>query len=183
MYLSQQRKVLSLILTGVIAYSAYGFACGSSNAVRSFRAALAASGPLVNSLVASGAIEQPRATAIIADFDSGAQCALALQNAFTAIPSDGSDREKTAQKLNASVNALRCWRTIIQRQNFATHPRIQQAADIAEGILASMVVFYSEPGEMRASAERSATVVARDEKELERQLKQQVEALRRAMKP
>lgn len=177
------KTIVTLILVSLIAYSGYGFACGSSSAIKSFRLALASSGPLVNSLVAAGAIPQTKATAIIADFDAGAQCALTLQSDFNAIPGELSERERTARKLNASVNALRCWRAIISRQNFAVHARVQQAADIAEGILASMVVFYSEPGEMRASAERSATVTARNEKELEAQLKKQVEELKRAMKP
>lgn len=180
----RRKRLLTLALITAITYTGYGFACGSSSAIRSFRAALAASGPLVNSLAASGAIPQNRATAIISDFDAGAQCALTLQNAFAAIPDGATDREKTTQKLNASIGALRCWRAIIDHQNFAVNARIKQAADIAEGILASMVVFYSEPGEIRASVEREATVTAaRDEKELERQLKQQVEALKAAMKP
>ena len=157
-------------------------ACGDSGLIKSFRVALASSGPLVNSLAASGVIPQSKATAIITDFNDGAGCALTLQNEFNAIPDDISEREQTAQKLNASVRGLRCWRTIIDRQNFAAHVRVKQAADIAEGILASMVVFYSEPGEMRASAE-SAPVTARNEKELEEKLKAQIKELERALEP
>lgn len=155
--------------------------CGGS-LLQSFRIALASSEPLVNSLVAAGAIPQSKASAIIADFDAGAQCGVTLQSDFAAIPKDLSEREKKSRKLTASVNALRCFRAIISRQNFASHPKVQNAANIAEGILASLVVFYSEPGQMVASAEPRA-VTATDEKDLERRLKQQVEDLRQAMKP
>jgi hypothetical protein len=178
-----RRQVAILVLVATTAYLGSGFACGSSSAIKSFRLALISSTPLVNSLVAAGAIPQTRATAIIADFDAGAACALTLQSEFAAIPDDLTDREKTAQKLNASVRALRCWRDVINRQNFAAHARVKQVVDIADGILASMVVFYSEPGEMRASTEPAASVKARDEKDLERQLKAQVEELKAAMKP
>lgn len=156
--------------------------CGGGSLLKSFRVALASSGPLVNSLVSAGAIPQDKATVIIADFDAGAACGLTLQNDFAAIPKDLSEREIRSRKLNASVNGLRCFRTIINRQNFAANKRVQDVANIAEGILASMVVFYSEPGEMRASDSVSVTK-ARDEKELEEQLKVQIKALERAMKP
>jgi hypothetical protein len=167
-----------LVLTVVILAN-----CGGSTILKSFRVALASSGPLINSLVASGAIPDTKATAIIADFDAGAQCGLTLESAFTSIPGDLPEREQTARKLNASVTGLRCFKVVIDRRNFAAHPRVQQVAAIAEGVLASLVVFYSEPGEMRASAESTATVKARSEKELEAQLKAQVEALKQAMKP
>lgn len=173
----KRQIALSLLLTVVLE-----FGCGAGSVLKSFRLALASSGPLVNSLVAAGAIPQTKATAIIADFDAGAQCGLTLQSEFAAIPSDLTDREKKSRKLNASVNALRCFRAVINRQNFASHPKVQNAANIAEGILASLVVFYSEPGTMRASTE-SASVAAVDEKDLEKKLKQQVEALKDAMKP
>jgi len=165
----------------LIALSLFAASC-SSNVIRSFRVALVASGPLVNSLVASGAITGTQATKIIADFSDGAACADVLQSAFAAIPKDDPDAK--AKKLTASVNGLRCFRVIIDRQNFATNPRIQNAANIAEGILASLVVFYSEPGAMRASAEATRrAVTANDEKELERKLKLQVDELKAALRP
>lgn len=173
----RRQIALSLLLTVVLE-----FGCGAGSALKSFRIALASSGPLVNSLVSAGAIPQTKASAIISDFDAGAQCGLTLQNDFATIPSDLSDREKKSRKLNASVAALRCFRAVIDRRNFASHPKVQNAANIAEGILASLVVFYSEPGEMRASA-ANASVTATDEKALEQELKKQVEALKEAMKP
>ena len=165
----------------LLALSLLTAACGS-NIIRSFRVALAASAPLVNSLVASGAISDTQATKVIADFGDGAVCADVLQSAFAVIPKDDPDAK--TKKLAASVNGLRCFRVIIDRQNFAVNPRIQNAANIAEGILASLVVFYSEPGPMRASAQTARRAVTdSDEKELERKLKLQVEELKAAMKP
>lgn len=179
----QQRRIATLLLVAVISYSGYGFACGSSGAIKSFRLALAASGPLVNALASSGAIPQSKVTAIIADFDAGAACALTLQSDFNAINPDLLPREISSQKFAASSKALTCFRTIINRHNFAAHARIQQAANIAEGILASLVVFYSDSKTERAQAEGRETVSAKDEKDLERQLEQQVKALKEAMKP
>lgn len=168
------RLTLALVITVA--------ACGGGSALKSFRLALASSGPLVNSLVASGAISQSKATAITADFDAGAQCGVVLQRDFAASPKELSKREQTTRKLNASVVGLKCFRAIIDRRNFTAHPRIQTAANIAERILASLVVFYSDSGEMGASAE-SASVQARDEEDLERQLEKRVRALKDAMKP
>lgn len=175
----REQVVFSLFLTVIL----HMHGCGASDVLKSFRVALASSGPLVNSLVAAGAIPQGKATAIVTDFNDGATCGLTLSNAFAAIPKDIPEQEQTSRKLNASVAGLRCFRAVIQRQNFASNPRVQNVANIAEGILASLVVFYSEPGEMRASASPSATVTARNEKDLEAQLKTQVEALKAAMKP
>lgn len=151
--------------------------------LKTFRVALASSGPMVNSLVASGAIPESKATVIIADFNDGAQCGLTLESDFRQIPDDALPQEATRQKLNASAKALKCFRAIIDRKNFASHARVQQAAAIAEGILASLVVFYSDDGPMRSSAEGAASVEARNEDELEQRLEKQVKALERAMKP
>lgn len=177
LYRRKRNRFLSVVLTVALA-----IACGGGSLLKSFRIALASSAPLVNSLVLSGAIDQTKATAIIADFDAGAQCGVTLQNDFAAIPPDVTDHEKTSRKLNASVTALKCFRLVIDRRNFAANPKIQNAANIAEGILASLVVFYSEPGDMRASTVAGPTK-ARGEKDLEKQLTKQVDALKEAMKP
>lgn len=179
----RRRQLALLLAVTLITYTASGFACGSGGGLlKTFRVALASSAPLINSLVASGTIPESRAQAIIADFNDGAGCGLALQNAFAAIPKDLSESESRRQKLSASVTAMRCFTAIVQRRNFAANGRIHNVASIAEGILASLVVFYSEPGEMVASAE-SSVVVPRNEKELEASLKRQVDALEKAMKP
>lgn len=151
--------------------------CGG-DVIRSFRAALAASGPLVESLVAAGAINQESAGAIRKDFDDGALCADTLQIAFKAVPAN--DPNAKSKKLSASVAGLKCFRVIIQRRNFEKDPRVKRAADIAEGILASLVVFYSEPGDRRADSRGAATAV--DEADLKKKLEVQLEELKRAMK-
>lgn len=172
-----KRKLIALSLSSVLLFTA----CGGT-LLGSLKAALAASTPLVNSLVASGAIPEAKATVIIKDFNDGANCAIGIQNDFKLIASD--DPQKKLKKLNASVKGMRCFRVIMDRQNFAAHPKVQTAANIADGIFASLVVFYSEGGTMVADGSRSpGTVSAADEKELERKLKIEVERLERAMKP
>jgi len=164
-------------------------ACGGSTLLKSFRVALASSRPLVDSLVVSGAISNPQASAIVTDFDDGAKCGLALQNEFSAIPKELPANEQKTRKFQASENALKCFRVVLQRHNFAAHPRVQNAANIAEGILLSLVEFYSDSdtatsdavGPRRAPTGRRNT--AKDEKELEKQLNDQVEALKEALKP
>ncbi len=178
--ITRRQRLIPLLL---IALFAYGCPFGGSNVIRSFRLAIAASGPLVNALVAAGAIPENRATAIIADFDAAAQCGLTLQDDFAAIAKDATDAR--ARKLAASQKAFNCFRVILNRQNFAVHPRLQQVANIADGILASLVVFYSSgtPGIAAASLPTTATIAAKDEKDLLRQMELQVEALEKAMKP
>lgn len=179
----RRRYTRSLALSLILILT-YGFACGSSNVIRSFRLALAASGPLVNALAASGAIPQSRVTAIIADFDAGAQCGLTLQDDFAAIPKEAPDAR--ARKLAAAQKAFTCFRAIINRQNFAAHPRLQQVANIADGVLASLVVFYSSGGAMDAgssAAMSAATISAKTERDLERQMEAQMKALELAMQP
>lgn len=160
----------------------FAAACGGTDLIRSFRVALAASGPLINSLVGSGVIKQSDATLITKDFSDGVTCADTLHVAFKAIAKD--DPNAKSKKLNASVSGFRCFRLIVQRRNFEKHPKVKNAADIAEGILASLVVFYSEPGQIVASAESSTRVVsASDEKDLEAKLKRQIDELKAALEP
>lgn len=156
--------------------------CGGGSLLTTFRIALASSSPLVNSLVAAGAIDSTKSTAIIQDFNDGAQCGLTLQNDFNAISKDLPASEQKAQKFQASSRGLSCFRVIIQRQNFASNPRVQQIANIAEGILASLVMFYSGPS-ARASQPHREAVSASTEKELEQKLKVKVDRLEELMKP
>lgn len=165
-----KRSLLPLVL--ILALS-----CGGDTLLRTFRVALASSGPLVSSLAASGAIPQNKLSAIITDFDAGAQCGLVLQQQFNAIPSTLSASEQRSRKFQASQTALQCFRGIVNHQNFATNPRIQNAANIAEGILASLVAFYSDSGD------RTAAVAPISEEQFEKKLSKQVDALKTAMKP
>lgn len=171
------KRGLAVVLLIVIA------SCGGNSLLSSFRVALITSGPLVNSLVETGAIPQSKASAIIADFDAGAQCGVTLQQAFKAVPDSLPEAERAARKLTASSQALTCFREIIAHGNFALHPRLQKAATIAEGILASLVLFYSDGGPQRAVAAEAASVEARNEDELEQRLEAKMKELERAMKP
>lgn len=172
-----EKRIVSALAVGLLVFLS---ACGGADLIRSFRVALAASGPLVNSLVASGAIKPNDATAITQDFTEGASCADALHSGFKAIPKDAPDAK--SRKLKVSVVGLRCFRAIAQRHNFDKNRRVKDAADIAEGILASLVVFYSEPGEMVLSDARSGPKPV-NEKALEADLKVKVKQLENAMKP
>ena len=176
----RNKIVLSLFLCFVIEAST---ACGGSSAIKSFRIALASAGPLVSSLAASGAIPESRTTAIIADFDAGARCGFTLQEDFDAIPKEATDAR--ARKLAASQKSFQCFRVIIDRQNFAAHPRLQQVAGIADGVLASLVIFYSDGAadSGASSAAMKATIVAKTETDLERQMSAQMKALERLMQP
>lgn len=166
----RSKTLLAFSLTVILLSS-----CGGNSLLKSFRVALASSGPLVNSLVAAGAIPESKASAIIADFDAGAACGLALQNEFAAA-------QTRADKLAASQRALTCFRSIINRQNFASHPKVQTAANIAEGILASLVIFYSD-STSTLDGPRRAPVKRESEKAFEDRMEAQVEALKEAMKP
>lgn len=176
-----RRKLSALLLTAVLLLS-----CGGQALLVSFQTYLSASGPLVDSLVASNLIPQSKAAVLIADFSDGAQCGINLQTDFDAIPKDLTPAEIKRQKFLASSKALQCFRVIVARQNFALHPRVQQAAAIAEGVLASLVLFYSG-GSQRSIGIGPAlaphVVEATDEKDLERQLERKLKDLKKAMAP
>lgn len=173
---SLHRQLALPVIASVLWYG-----CGGGTLLKSFRIALASSGPLVNSLAASGLIPQAKAAAIIADFSEGAGCADRLATAFNAIPKELPANEIKLRKFEAARDALTCFRAIINRQNFAANSRIQSAANIAEGILASLVAFYSPSPE--AVTRGPNMVVANSEKELEERLKVKVKALEAALNP
>lgn len=166
------RKTKSLALVAVLIIQ---LACGGGDLIRSFRAALGAATPLVDSLVASGALPQSKATEILRDFDDGAVCAGNLQNAFSRIQK--GDPDERSRKFEASSQGLQCFRTIIDRHNFAAHPRVQQAVSIAEGILASLTAYYS-------TSSIGPTAAARPSEEvMQKRLKAKIDELNEALKP
>lgn len=182
--MNRRRSKLAAIALMIIC-TGYGPCSTGNTLLKSFRIALASSNPLINSLADSGVIPRTKATEIIRDFDAGAGCGLALQDSFNAIPSELPANEQRSRKFAAASTALSCFRTIINRQNFAAHPRVQQAASIAEGILASLVIFYSDSGADRAAAPAgtaSHIVIATSEKDLEEGLKRKVKELEAALK-
>lgn len=169
-----KQKRLALLLTICLFLAA----CGDT-VIQSLRATIAASKPLRETLVAEKVISQELSDKLGTDFDDAADCADTLNQDFKAIPSNAPDKDN--QKRNAAIKAGRCWKPILLRQNFAQHPRLVRVANIIDGAFAAVIVFYSEPGEIRASTEGTSTV--RDEKELEADLKKRIKELREAMKP
>ncbi|HEX5704849.1 MAG TPA: hypothetical protein VFX97_16750 [Pyrinomonadaceae bacterium] len=127
-----KRKIAALALASVLIVQT---ACGG-NVLTTVRLALASSGPLVNSLVAAGVLKQEQAGPIITDFTDGSNVALTLQTDFKACAKDRPCKLRAAQKAETG------FRAIINRQHFAANPRVQQIADIASGILSSLVIFY-----------------------------------------
>jgi plasmid maintenance system antidote protein VapI len=154
----------------------------SGGALKTFRIGLAASRPLANALVAAGQISQELADKVVTDFDDGAQCGIALQDAFNAAKSLPKEEQRRA-KFTASSAAFTCFRAIVQRNNFAQHKRFQDAANIAEGILASLMVFYSDSSAVRAELPVQPTFTAQNEKEMMERLKKEMKVLEEAMKP
>lgn len=146
-------------------------ACGGGSLV-TFRLALASSGPLVSSLVASGALKQEQAGPIIADFTDGAGIALALQTDFKACDKDRPCKLRAAQKAETG------FRTIIDRHHFAANARINQIADIADGILASLVIFYGGGSTSTAMAVQPNLT----DEQIEAQVKPDIEKLKQLMK-
>lgn len=148
-------------------------ACGS-NVLTTVRLALASSGPLVNSLVASGVLKQEQAGPIIADFTDGANVALALQNDFKACAKD------RGCKLTAAQRAETGFRAIINRGRFGANPRVQQIADIAGGILSSLVIFYGGTSPNVRVAMDAGPPLTDDQ--IEERVKPDVEKLKQLMK-
>lgn len=172
------KKKLRVVVLSVVLLAA----CGAKELLHLFRATLAAYDPLVNSLVQSGTISPALAGTLKTDFGDGVKCGDTLYSDFKLISKEDPDAKR--KKLNASVKGARCFKVIVDRQNFVKTEKTKRVSEIAEGILASMVIFYSEPGELRADVSRSpGTVSAADEKELERKLKAEVDRLKQAMKP
>lgn len=163
-----------LLCAPILALTLFVTSCGGGDLIRTFRAALTASRPLVTSLVDAGAIGQSDAESIIQDFNDGAGCADTLATAFNSIAK--TDPNARAKKFAASSEGLQCFRVIVQRRNFEKNPRVKKIANIADGILASLVGFYTTNTRPTAQA-------ARSEQDLEKDLKAQVEELRQAMKP
>lgn len=148
-----------------------------------FRLGIASSRPLAESLAAAGLIPKEKIDVIVADFDAGAQCGQTIRDDFRAIPKDLSKPEIKKLKFEASNKGLQCFEEIEVRHNFAIHPRIQKAANIAHGILASLVLFYGNGVSTRSAPTSPDVVYANSEGELQRKLKTKMGELEEAMKP
>lgn len=173
MYLLIPRKHLALTLLLVL------FAPPCSGGGISLQSVISGAGPLLTFLVSKDRLSQAKADLIKTDLADTGKCADALESELNAIPKE--DTEAKTKKLNAWVRASRCWKPIVLRQNFGAHERTRKIADLIDGIFAAGVVFYSESGAMRASAEGGKSAV--DDKVLEKDLEKQLKELKEAMKP
>lgn len=134
---------------------------------------------LADFAVSKNRITAAQGEALKTDFRDAIACETTREDTVDQIAKDDPDAKR--KKLNAWATAGRCWKTILARQNFAADPQFQRIANIVDGIFAAGIVFYSESGTMRASAEGTAPAVA-DDKDLERDLQKRMEELKQAMK-
>lgn len=158
-----------IFLAPLLALALLVQSCGGA-LLTTFRLALASSGPLVNSLVTAGVLKQSQAGPIIADFTDGANVGLTLETDFKACT-------VKACKLSAAQKAEKGFREIVNRHHFAQNQRIQEVADVADGILSSLVIFYGG-GTSKRAGEPALT-----DAQIEQKLKPDVERLKQLMKP
>jgi hypothetical protein len=152
----------------------------SCGLITDLKIALASSGPLVNLLVSKNLITEDSAKAITQDFKDAVNAADVLDKATKTATT-------TAQKLDAAQTAERAWVAIYKRGDFGDNAAIKTAADIADGIFASIVLFY---GGQPASASHIPRSVRAPRTEAEREaqkkqfadaIKAQTQALKRAL--
>jgi hypothetical protein len=171
-----QHGKLALLLACVLFLTA----CGET-VFQTLRATTALAPATLDILVNENVINQPEADLIQTDLTETDGCVAVLETDLNGISKE-SPTLKT-DKLNAWVKATRCWKGIAARNHFAGHQRVQRIANLIDGAFAVGVVFYSERGDMRASAEASdAKPVKLDESKLKDDLKAKVKELREAMK-
>lgn len=168
-----QHGRLALLLACVLFLTA----CGET-VFQALRATTASAPGFLDVLVSENVINQPEADLIQTDLNETDGC-------VTTLESDLRPLEKTDRtgKLNAWVKASRCWKGIAVRNHFETHDRVRKIAGLIDSAFAIGVVFYSERGEMRASAEAAdSKPVPLSEDKLKADLKAKVKELREAMK-
>lgn len=137
--------------------------CGGSNFARQLRLVLAASPPLIESLPLSPALK----SGLITDFTAIADNTATLAECLSAAP-DKPQKLTCVQSYQSQVEA------VIARGNFgnANNPRLNQILSLLRGIIASARIYYGAPSPTSRTAERVT----------EDSIKQQIEALRRAMR-
>lgn len=173
-----RRKLKTSIITLALVVA---LAC-SGAVLKTLQIGLVSGRPLANSLVAAGQISREVADKAITDFDDGIKCGIALTDSFNAAKSLPKAEQRPA-KFTASQTAFTCFRTIVQRNNFAQHKRFQDAANIAEAALASLVLFYSDSSMARDALSVQPSVTAQSEKELFKKMEAEMKRLEGAMKP
>lgn len=138
-----RRKTLAAFVLAVSLVFQAGLCSGGSFAT-SLRLTLAASGPLLDSLVASGAISANIRAGLITDFSDLANGAATLKE----------DLDQCADskpcKLDAVEKFHNLFTAISARGRFGAHARIQQISIIVRGIISAARIYYGGsplPGE------------------------------------
>ena len=144
----------------------------SCGLITSLKAALASAGPLVTVLARSGAINEANAQAILRDFSDGVTVAEELNANIKIATTKG-------MKAAAALKAERKWIEIINRGDFGTNLKIQTAANIADGIFASIVLFYGGVPTSMAHVPPSAS--NKSDKDMKMSIEAQIDHLKRTL--
>lgn len=144
----------------------------SCELLTSLRVALASAGPLVTSLANAGVFPKSKADAILQDFSDGVRVAEGLKANIDLADTKG-------QKIAAAQKAQREWLAIYARGNFGANPKIQTAANIADGIFASLVLYYGGVPVSMAHLPPGATPT--NDADFKRSIDQQIDQLKKAL--
>lgn len=169
------RMFATLCLLFIVCFNGF---CGASQ-LAALQSALNAAPTLVNSLVASGTITQAQADTTIKDFRDGAQVAVDMKRAFSAIPKDAPNRKQL--QYQAAHKALNDWRAIVARGHFRITPKIESAFVIADGIFEFVDAYYADKAGITSHSDIGADGLSEDE--FEKALDQRLKDLKEALKP
>ena len=168
----QVRRARVVIPVAVLALLAA--ACGQT-VFQSLRATAAAAPAFLDTLVNENVINAAEADRAQVDLDRMVVCVNVLEADLD--PLAKNDR---IGKLNAWVKAGKCWKSIESGGNFEVNPRLQKIANLIKAAFSVGIVFYSTPGEI-VGADGPAVPVG-DEKQLEKDLRARIQAIKDAMK-
>lgn len=159
------RKFAPFALITVLVFQ---IACGGFAA--ELRLALAASGPLLDSLVSSGAINANMRAGLITDFSDLAQGAATLK----------SDLDACAGVKPCKLTAVEKFETLFEqieaRGHFGVHARIRQVEIILRGIISAARIYYGGTPLAMGGPAMSRS-------EAGEQLKAKIKELKAAMRP
>lgn len=162
--------ILSLVLMA---------ACFGASQLAVLKTTLRSSPPLVNSLVASGAIKQSDADTTIKDFTDGAGEAIQLGECMKAVSKDAPDRKQ--QQYRCAHAAFTGWRAIANRGHFKIHPKIETAFTIADGIFEFIDAFYADRAGVVSHSDVGADGLS--DEDFQQALDQRIKELKAAMQP
>lgn len=145
------RPVAIVLAVALLVGTTTAFRCGEigeatvQNSIRIIKSALQAAPVLVNSLVASGVLSRTVADGDIRDLTRTATIAITLEQDIVAIPAGVADRAVRLSR--AAKKAADGWRVVLadrQARGVKTHPRIEQAFAVADGIFLFVEAFYAD---------------------------------------